>query len=49
MKRARIDLRVRVEQKKAWEREADKLGLDLSELIRRRVEGVPPHPKRKAA
>ncbi len=35
MRRARIDLRVRVDEKEAWERAAERYGLKLSELIRR--------------
>jgi predicted DNA-binding protein len=38
MKRERIILRLREEQKERWEFWADKHGLSVSELIRRAVE-----------
>jgi uncharacterized protein (DUF1778 family) len=38
MKRDRIDLRVRTDQKELWEAEAKRLGLTLTELITRATE-----------
>jgi uncharacterized protein (DUF1778 family) len=37
MRRDRIDLRVRTEEKEDWRRAAKKEGVDLSELIRREM------------
>lgn len=40
MKRTRIDIRVRPEVKDAWQAEADKRGVSLTELVHRRMPPV---------
>lgn len=48
-KRARIDLRVRIDEKDAWTQAATARGLDVSELIRRAVPYyVGKHPRKRA-
>jgi uncharacterized protein (DUF1778 family) len=49
MRRARIDLRVRPEEKQAWFDAADAQGLDLSEWIRREMNKKVARPKRSVS
>lgn len=37
MKRAIVNLRVRIDEKALWHKEAKRLGLSVSELVRRSV------------
>ena len=43
MRRSRVDLRVREEEKQDWLEAAEKLGIGLSELVRREMK---PHTSR---